>query len=164
MAAADEEVPKALIEKVKQLSAEDSVSVLEVVLRLKGKLIELVNTTADVLVGQEFMPAPLLRSRKLQEFSGEITILKDFFGIRVEIKVENKQHGFFNLIITVKEKESQKIIRDLRISLLKEDEELESYITVSGPVSFEHVSAGSYAVWISGPEKKLACISLEIKE
>ena len=156
--------PEQLVQEAKRLIEEqDKLSILEIGLRFKEKAIEIMNTTGDILVGQEFVPAPVLRSRKAKDFKDEVTILKDFKDIRVEVKIENKGSQAFDLTVLVKEKESQKIIKDLRVTLLRQDLELESYLNDSGKVIFENVLLGKYTVEISTLESKLASVLLEIK-
>jgi hypothetical protein len=158
------EVPEELVMHVKDLLApEDKASLLEVVLKLKDKVWELISTTGDVLVGQELVPAPILRSRSMRDFKDEITILKDFKDIRVEARIENQGAGAFNLTVMVKEKMTQKVMKDLRVTLLKDNLELESYVTGSGAVVFEHVILGQYKVEISTIDSKLASVLLDIK-
>jgi hypothetical protein len=146
-----------------KLFAEDKSSWLEIILLLKDKAMEIINITGDVLVGQELMPAPLLRSRSIKEFKDEITILKDFGEISVEAKIENKTHGAFNVVVAAKAKDTQRLMKDIRVSLLKDDVELESYLASSGSVIFEHVLVGKYKVEISGINEKLASILLDIR-
>jgi len=156
--------PEQLVQEAKTLiKEEDKLSILEIGLRFKEKAIEILNTTGDILVGQEFVPAPVLRSRKAKDFKDEVTILKDFKDIRVEVKIENKGSQAFDLTVLVKEKESQKVIKDLRVTLLRQDLELESYLNDSGKVIFENVLLGKYTVEISTLESKLASVRLEIK-
>jgi len=158
------EVPAELLGRVKDLlDSQNRPSVLEIVLRFKGKLLEILNTTGDILVGQELIPAPVLRSRSIKDFKDEVTILKDIQDVRVEVKIENKGAGIFNLMVMVKQKQTQKIIKDLRVTLLKDDLELESYLTDTGSVTFEHVLLGKYRVEVSTLENKLASILLDIK-
>lgn len=161
----EECVPGNLLGQVKSLVENcDSLSVLEIIFKLKVDLLELVNTTGDVLVGQEFMPSPILRSRKIKNFRDEVVILKDFKDIRVEVKIENKRGESFNVIIIAKEKEAQKPIKDIRITLSKDDLELESYHTETGKVIFENISLGKYIIGISRAENKLASILLDINK
>lgn len=160
-----EEVPEQLLDNVRVLLAEkdDNLSIMEIALRLKDKVLEIISTTGDVLVGQELVPAPVLRSRSIKDFKDEVTIMKDFKDIRVEVKVEKKGQEIFNLIIVVKQKETQNIIKDLRVTLIKDDLELESYLSDSGSVTFEHVVLGKYKIEISDLEEKLASVLLDIK-
>jgi len=158
------EIPEDLLMRVKDLvSSADRLSILEIFLKLKEKALELLSTTGDVLVGQELVPAPILRSRQIKDFKDEVTILKDFQNIRIETKIENKLGQAFSLTVIVKEKDTQKIMKDLRVTLVKDDLELESYLTSSGKVTFEHVLLGKYTVEISTIENKLASVLLDIK-
>jgi len=160
----EEAAPQELISAVKGLlKAEEKSPLLEIFLRLKEKTLEIINTTGDVLVGQELMPAPVLRSRSIKDFKDEVTILKDFKDFFVEVKIENNHGRAFNLKITAKQKDTRKVIKDLRITLLKDDVELESYISDTGIVIFEHVLLGKYKVEISNIEQRLASIMLDIK-
>ncbi len=159
------ETPKELIELAKNLVvSQDNLSIVEIAIKLGEKALEILSTTGDVLVGQEFIPAPVLRSRQIKEFKDEVTILKDFKDIRVEVKIENKQAKAFDLIIFVKDKQTQRIIKDLRITLLKDDLELESYLFTSDKVIFEHVLAGKYIIEIANIENKIASILLDVKK
>ena len=164
--------PEQLVQEVKRLIEEqdklaieeqDKLAILEICLKFKEKALEILNTTGDILVGQELVPAPVLRGRKAKDFKDEVTILKDFKDIRVEVKIENKGRQAFDLTVLAKEKETQKVIKDLRVTLLREDLELESYLNDSGKVIFENVLLGKYTVEISTLESKLASVLLEIK-
>lgn len=164
-AQAEKPVPAELIAQVKNLLKEKNAGpILEIILALKEKALEILETSGDVLVGQELVPAPVLRSRKIKEFKDEVTILKDCGESRVEIKIENKGTQAFNFSVIVKEKTTSQIIRDLRITLLKEDLELESRLSNTGKVIFEHVLLGKYTIEISSPEEKLASILIDIRK
>ncbi len=156
--------PIELAARMKNLLKEDDrENPLEIILRLKDNILKLVNTTGDVLVGQELMPALLLRGRKIEDFKDEVLIFKDFKDIRVEIKLVNRQGRAFDLTVIAKEKETQKVLKDLRITLLKDDLEIESYHADSGRVIFENVLLGKYMIEITGIDNKLASIVLDIK-
>lgn len=158
------DVPEYLMQKVKNLVASSKQALsLDIFLKLKEKALEVLNTTGDVLVGQELVPAPVLRSRQIRDFKDEVNIFKDFDNIRVEAKIENKSGREFNLSIIAKEKISQGLIKDLRFTLIKDDVELESYHVDTGKVIFEHILLGAYKVEITSPEERLALIVLDIK-
>ena len=159
-----EDVPEELLERIKSgVYLQEKQDWLEIALKFKEKMLEIINTTGDVLVGQELVPSAVLRSRSIKEFKDEINIRKDFKDITVEVKVENKGANAFNLNILVRQKGTQKISKGLRATLLKDDLELESYITESGTVSFEQIPLGKYAVEISSVEEKLAALLVDIK-
>lgn len=159
------DVPGQLLEKVKKLLGQGNAeNLLEIFLKLKDKAMEIIQTTGDVLVGQELVPAPVLRSRKIDEFKEEVSILKDLRQIRILAKIQNKDTKSFNLTITVKDKKSQKASRGLRITLIKGGVELESYITdSSGSSFFENILPGNYSVEVSREDQKEAVIDLKVQ-
>jgi len=160
-----EELPEGLIERVKGLEGSiDKSFILEIILKAKEKLLEMLETNGDILVGQELMPASILRSRQIKEFKDKVTILKDFQSVRIEVSIESKQSRSVNLTVIAKEKQTNKLIRDLRITLIKDDIELESYLSDSGSVTFEQVILGKYSIEIVASQDKLATVKLDIKK
>lgn len=158
------DVPATLLEKVQKLVNQESGGFLfEVFLKLKDKAIGIIQTTGDVLVGQELIPAPVLRSRQVNEFKEEICILKDLQQIRVLAKIQNKDAKSFNLTISVKDKQSQKIPKDLRVTLIKNGVQLESYTTDTGSSFFENILPGDYMVEVSLQGQKEALIDLKVQ-
>ncbi|MFC1804428.1 hypothetical protein ACFLZ3_01195 [Candidatus Omnitrophota bacterium] len=159
------DLPEELLVRLKDLvDKQEHVSVLEVLLKLGEEALELLSTTGDVLVGQELVPASLLRGRKIKDFKDQVIVLKDFGDIRVEAVIKNKQGKALSLSVTIKEKETQKIIKDLRVTLKKGDLELESYLTDSGKAVFGHVMLGKYTVEISTVKDKVASVVLDIRK
>lgn len=160
----ESQLPQEVLTYIKGLLAgADTGSILEIVLQFKERAIEILRTSGDVLFGQELLAASLLRARKIKDFRDEVIILKDFKDFRVQIRVENKSGRSFDLNISVKDKETQDAIKDLRVTLIRGGLELESYLTGSGAVTFEHVLLGRYKLEISGIDDKLATVLLEIK-
>jgi len=158
------DVPAPLLEKIKKLVEGAGVKeMLEIFIQLRGKALEIIQTTGDVLFGQELIPAPLLRSRKINEFKEEISILKDLQRVRVMVKIQNKSAKRFNLIITVKDKQTQVIDKDLRVTLFKDGVELESYAMDSENSSFEDILPGDYRLEISRKGENEAVIDLRVK-
>lgn len=157
-------LPQDLTLKVKNLLENgQDLPVLNIILAVKEKIFELLNTNGDILVGQELMPAPLARCRQVKEFKDEITILKDFNDLRIETKIENKSAKLNCLTVSLKNKRTLQIIKDLRVTLLKDNSELESYITDTDRIVFDQVAADKYLIIISDSNNKLGEISLEIK-
>lgn len=161
----DKEVSSFVLERAKSLVGQKAkADILEIFLKLKEEALEIINTSGDILVGREFVPAPVLRSRKAQGFKDGVVILKDFKEIRIEVKIENKRGKSFNLAVTAKEKKTQRLIPGLRITLLKGDLELESYLLSESAVVFENILLGKYTVEVSTIEDKLASILLDINK
>ncbi len=158
-----EAAPQELVLAAQGLIPGQLENILEIFLKVKENFLELARISGDVLIGQEVVPVGVLRSRNIKSFKDEVTILKDFNGIRVEIKIENKNGSRFNLYTLVKEKQTNRIIKDLRVTLLKDDLELESYLTEAGKVVFENIGLGKYSIEISNLDAKLAVVILEIR-
>ena len=169
------EVPLALLDKVKKIISSDvRENLFEIFIKLKEKALEIIQTSGDVLVGQEVIPVSVLRSRQKNEFKEEVSILKDLREIRVMAKIQNKNTKNFDLTITVKDKwpqgrglasngQSHKADKDLRVTLLKDGLELESYIADSGSSLFENIPPGDYAVEVTQEGQKAAVIDLKVK-
>ena len=159
------EVPVSLLEKIKKMVIQNTGdNLLEIFIKLKDKALEIMQTTGDVLVGQELIPASVLRSRKIDEFKEEVSILKDLHQIRVMAKIHNKDAKSFNLTINVKDKIEQKTYKDSRVTLIKDGIELESYLVDSlGNSSFENILPGNYLVEVSRQDQKEAVINLKVK-
>ncbi len=158
------DVPEPLLERIKQLLDKDrSENLLDIFIKLKEKALEIIQTSGDVLLGQELVPAPVLRSRKISEFKEELSILKDLQQIRILAKIQNKSTQSFNLTITVKDKLGNQLDKSLRITLIKDGLELESYISDSGSSFFENIPPGNYSVEISRQNQSAALIDLKVK-
>ncbi|MCX5694553.1 MAG: hypothetical protein NT014_05485 [Candidatus Omnitrophica bacterium] len=158
------DVPVPLLEKVKKLvEGAGRENLLEIFLQLKEKALEIIQTTGDVLLGQELVPAPLLRSRKITEFKEEVSILKDLQRIRVMAKIQNKFMKSFSLAITVQDKPALKVDKNLRVTLIKDGLELESYVNESGSSFFDNILPGDYIVEVSRSGEVEAVIDVRVK-
>lgn len=158
------DVPAPLLDKIRKLAEESGQgNFLEIFLQLRDKTLEIIRTTGDVLFGQELIPAPLLRSRQINEFKDEVSILKDLQRIRVMIKVQNKSTKCFNLTVTVRDKPGLVVDKNLRVALIQGGVELESYIMDSENILFENILPGDYQLEISRKEENEALIDLRVK-
>lgn len=156
------EVPAALLEKVRKMLPSDAEEgFFEILLKLKEKAIEIIRTSGDVLVGQELVPAPVLRSRRIKDFREEVVILKDIQSIRVEARLKNNNARSFDLAIAVMDKQSQKLIRDLRVTLLKGEIELESYASESERVIFRDIPPGVYKAEVAKAGERVAVVEIK---
>ena len=158
------DLPDALLEKVRKLViSETKTGLFEIFLKLKEKAIEIIQTSGDVLVGQELIPAPVLRSRQIKDFGEEVTILKDLQKIRIEAKLKNNNAKSFNLTVSIRDKQSQKLIKDLRVALLKDNLELESYASDCASVVFKDILPGSYTVEVALKDEKIVVVEINVK-
>lgn len=158
------EVPKELLASVRGiLYLKTQGPVPEIILRIKQNMLEIINVAGDILLGRELVPASVLRSRNIRDFKDELTIFKDFKDISVEIKIENKAGKYFDAMIKARQKQGPLSFKDLRITLIKDDLELESYLSYTGSVNFEHILFGKYRLEITSFGNKLASVVLDIR-
>ncbi|MDD5562034.1 MAG: hypothetical protein PHT50_07930 [Candidatus Omnitrophica bacterium] len=163
------DVPPHLLGKViKMLGNDVKGNIFEIFLMLKEKSLEIIRTSGDVLVGQELIPAPVLRSRQIKEFKEEVSILKDLQEIRVLAKIERKGNKTFNLVVNIKDKQGRDLSADsrsmgVRITLIKDEIELESYASDTGNGLFENILAGDYRVEVTLAASIVAVIDLKVK-
>lgn len=156
------EVPGLLLEKVERLVIDGGgEGLFEIFLKLKEKAIEIIQTSGDVLVGQELIPAPVLRSRRIKDFREEVVILKDLQSIRVEARLKNNNAKSFDLTVAARDKQSQKLIRDLRVTLLKGGLELESYASEAASVIFRDILPGIYTAEVTKAGEKVAVVEIK---
>ncbi len=156
--------PAHLLKWAKKLSeSQETPSILEIAIRLKENLLELVKTSGAILNPPGLSPIPILRSGTPKEFQDEVRVFKDFKDIRVEVIIENKQGRAFSLTVLARDKKNQKTIKDLRVSLFRDNRELESYLSDTGKAVFEDAVLGRYEVELSSPGQKLASMVLDIK-
>ena len=155
-------VPGILLEKVKKLVIDEGrEGLFEIFLKLKEKAIEIIQTSGDVLVGQEFVPAQVLRSRRIKDFREEVVILKDLQSIRVEARLKNNNAESFDLTVSAMDKQSQKLIRDLRVTLLKGGIELESYASEAASVIFRDILPGVYTAEVTKAGERVAVVEIK---
>jgi len=158
------DIPFSLLEKTRKIIGSDiKENIFDIFLKLKDKAWEIIQTSGDVLVGQELVPAPVLRSRHINEFKEEVSILKDLQGVRILAKLESKNNKVFNLVVNIKDKQGKGVNKGLRVTLIKDGVELESYVSDMGSSVFERVLPGDYRVEIAQGTRLVAIIDLKVK-
>ena len=158
------EVPEFLLEKAKGLVEEKNLlHIFRVVLALKEKALQILETSGDVVLENEIIPLPVLRSRQISEFPEEIKLIKEFKDIKITLHIQKKNKDDIRINLNLADKASLQPLGDLRLALLKGNQELESYTAVSGNVVFDKISFGRYAIEILRKDNKLGIINLEIQ-
>lgn len=163
--AGETKAPDRLLEWAKDLcQPKPAPGILDIAIGLKDNLLELIKTSGGILTPPGLSPAPAWRAGSpRQKPQDEIRVFKDFEDIRVEVTIENKPNRAFNLTVLAKNKNNRETPKDLRISLFKDNRELESYVTDSGKAVFEQSLSGRYKVELTGsPGQELASIILDI--
>jgi len=154
-------VPARLIAKAKALAGEGLI--FDVALRLKESFMELLRTTGNVIRAGDITPVPVLRGRGIREFKEEISLVREFEGIKISLSIDRKDKNRIRIAVILSDKVSLRPITDLRIALFKDNKELESYLAKSGTAVFDGLSYGLYALEISRRDNRIGIIKLEIR-
>jgi len=142
---------------------EVGVNFLEVALNFKEKVIELVRTTGDILLGPQLVPVPVLRSHgEESQFTNEIKIVKEFENILTEVGIEKKKPNICDVEIRLTDKETKKKMQGFRVTLSKNGKEIESSLIDEGKVVFKDVRPDKYVVLIIKDDKKFGIIEILI--
>lgn len=160
------ETPEAIVQAAVDLYIpEAGVNVLEVVLNFKEKIIELVRTTGEILRGPGLIPIPAVRNQGEEvAFLNEIKIVKEFNNMMTEVGVEKNKPHLCNVEIRLTEKKSKKKMHGLRVTLVKNEREVESALIEEGKVTFREVKPGKYSLFIIKDNNKTGVIELDITD
>ena len=156
-------VPSSLLDKARDMIEGHSFNLLEIVLSAKEKFLELISTTGDVILGNEIIPMPVLRSRQIKELKGELKVVKEFKDIRINVSIEKKDKPGVKIIALLTNKHTSIPVENLRISISKGEIELESHTAESGKVIFDNVNFGTYSLLIFQNSELLGLIKIEIR-
>lgn len=156
--------PERLLEWAKGIRPPKVVpAIMDIAIRIKDNLLELIKTSGNILTPPGLSAAPAWRAGSPhQKPQDEIRVFKDFGDIRIEAIIENKPGRAFSLTVLAKNKNTRETPKDLRISLFKDNRELESYVTDSGKAVFEQSLSGRYKVELTSLGQELASITLDI--
>lgn len=156
-------VPSEIIEKVKSLvSQKTPAHILELTLKIKEKFLEILDTSGDIIFGNEIIPLPVLRSRQIRDFGDELALVKEIGEMRVNLDIEKREEGLVKIIFTLSDKNTSLALSDLRVTLFKDDRELESYAVEAGRAAFDKLGLGRFTFQILRKEQVLGLIKLEL--
>ncbi len=157
-------VPPHLENLAKSLISEEvGANVLDVVLNFTSKSIELIRTTGSILIGPELVPVHAFRSSgENDKLPNEVKVTKTLSDVIAEIGVEKQRPDLANIVVRLTEKETNKKAKEIRVSLMKGDRELQSSLIEDGKVKFEEVKANDYKIYLTKDEKKIGIITISI--
>lgn len=154
-------VPEAVIERAKGLVTEEAgPNILDIVLTIKETALEILRTTGDILRGPEPIPLYALRGQEKGKDTDQVRVVKNFQEVLADIQIEKKKSRSTDLTIRVTEKTTKKKAQGIRVSLVKDNREIESRNVEGGKAKFEEVKAGNYKVILVKEDKKIGIITL----
>ncbi len=138
--------------------------ILDLVLEIREKAIELIKSTGDILLGPQLVPIPVLRNAKKEITQGEnIRVVKKINEMVVDVEIEKRRSPSTDLVIRLMEDATKKKLSGIRIGLTKNNREIASFLTQSGKVKFEEVNVGIYQIILLDNDKKLGVININLK-
>ena len=155
------EIPDDVISKAKNLVSEPfGVHIWNVAVRFSRQTLRALKSDGspvDCVVRD-----PVLSRGSKTELTKSTVIRKGFgvFDIQMEISVKKK--SVCCIVIFIKDLKKQSPMNDVRITLIKDNIELESYVTSQGRAVFEDIRDGYCLLEITAPDKPVARITLQL--
>jgi hypothetical protein len=149
------EAPSWLVAKVKDLVAGESNkgSVLDLVLELRDKLLELIETTGEC--PGALRPVFVFRDNEKKDLPVEknderssIHVVKALGKFAADVEIDKRVSNTTDLVLRLTDTETKKKADGLRVSLFQKQREIESVILENGKVKFEDIGPESYKVKI----------------
>jgi hypothetical protein len=158
----EKEVPEYLIEKVKGLIKKEIPLWLELAIAFKERGLSIIKSTADILLGNEILPLPVLRARNIEVIEKTLSLIRDFGDIRIQIEINKTEKTKVKLTVSLLDKKSLKPQEDMRVGLFKQNREIESYALQKGTAVFEDLEFGEYEIKVSKDLEDLGLIKLTL--
>jgi len=140
-------------------------NVLDIVLKLKDRIIDIVSTTGQILQSYQqssLSPALAFRSDKKQNESNDVRISKQFEDASVNVEIEKQKANLLNISIHITDPKSKERIEGIRVNLVKKDRELESLLSERGKVKFEKIKPDAYKIALMSEGKEIGVINLNM--
>ena len=159
-----------LLAKVKELvsAVENKSTVLDLVLELRDKFLELIETTGEFPAA--LRPAFALRDKSKKGLpaeekneSGTIHVVKTLGKFAVDVEIDKRISNTTDLVLRLTDKETNKKAEDVRVSLFQGKREIESVILENGKVKFEDITPESYKIMIVKEGNKIGEVNVSIR-
>lgn len=150
------QVPLDITRRAKDLVPDVLASnILQIAVEFSKQVLEVIKTNGMIIAS----PQLALRNGKAAE-AKLLFIRKELGCLQVEAEI-SQQDDDLNTVI-VKLKQDGRLVQDARITLLKENQEIESYISLNGEAVFSDLPQGYYRIEISRPEGIFGSIFLNL--
>lgn len=160
----DVRIPNWVLERAKALLSEEAGgNVLEIAARIGQGILELVSTTGEMIVKGQAVPLPVLRGRGIAQSEQDLRVVKSFQDILADVQLEMTQMPGLDMIVRVNNKKTKQRAQGIRVTLTRDDRELESSITVDGKVAFQRLREGIYQILLTKGGEKLGVVLVDLK-
>ena len=163
------EVPQGVLVEAKELvKFPEKRNVFDIVLEIGEGIIEVINTTGEI-IRQGLTPDPgvtlsliPLRSADRRKEQKEVKVSKELNGYVVDVEIEKQKAETANIVVRLANKESKKGASGIRVSLVRDEREVESFLTDHGKVKFEEVNVNNYQVQLLKEDKMIGVVNISI--
>lgn len=163
--ATDMPVPQELLQSAKDLVRPYDTQSSFVVISLKERFIDLVRASADFLQARAPDLYPVsLRGTRNKKIPDQVQLIKYLGRVKVTLRIERQENNRVGVTVRLTEKRKDTPLEQLRVSLWKDGEEMESYVTKKGEARFLGLCLGRYNVEISDIKSSLGLILLELRQ
>ena len=153
------DLPPQIVQAVKDLVRKDK-NIFELLVRFSENIFESVQTTGQVLWGPGVQSGYALRGNT-SEPAHVLVVEKKFDAFRVEITVSKEEKNFHNVFVRL-HPDTNPLPQQTRVSLMQNQNELESHPISRGEVCFQRIKVGSYCLEILTPQETLAAIHFQL--
>lgn len=156
------QAPPELIEMAKSLVSEKyGHNLLYIKATFSRHVFNFLNTTGEIIFGPLSQPAVLLRNGH-DEKRSNLLIKEKFDGMVVKVEISRDEGDQSSIVINTTDFKTKKDAKNLRFTLLENDDELESHASPDGKTKFDEIKPGQYTVEINSPDKLVGAIRLQL--
>lgn len=159
-----EEAPEAWVERAIALFPDNRKGIeqktFDIVIRFAKDTIEVIKNPGNLWLTCGASPVAIRGNEKSVEF---VTLSKVFANTKLEVEIEPAHIGFLNMRMKITDSKSGRLLEGMRINLFSHHREIASCIAKNGEIYFEGFKLGEYSVKITGADREIGHISMDLK-
>lgn len=156
------QAPPELVEMAKSLVSEKyGHNLLHIKAAFGRHVFNVLNTTGDIIFGPLSQPAALLRDGHDDKRSN-LLIEENFDDLSVKVEISRGEGDQNSIVINTTDLKTKKDAKNLRFTLLENDDELESRASPDGKTKFDEIKPGRYTVEINRPDKLVGAVRFHL--
>lgn len=155
------QAPPELTEKAKALVNEKyGHNLLHVKAVFSRHVYNFLNTTGEIIFGPLSQPAALLREGQDDKRSN-LLLQEAFDDLLIKVEMTRGEEDQNTITITATDIKTRKQAKNLRFTLLDNEDELESRLSSDGKAKFEEIKPGQYTIEINRLDKLVGAIRFQ---
>jgi hypothetical protein len=157
------EVPGAWNEKIMSMLPQKQFTedIFDIVIRFAKEAIEIIRNPGDLFILQGAVPA-VVRGAAGIASADSITLSRIFSNMKTEIEIERTQNENLTIKVLLTDKNINKPVSDIRVSIFDPDYEIASFIAENGQAVFTEMRFGKYIIKLTRRGQKIGKVSLDL--